>query len=231
MESTKENCNKPNNMLEKKIIVDLIILTIILIFISLFFVYDIVDRGTINKSQTTTVVYPEKDNNPDNNPDDDNTYTYSNGTTTNIVETRLQIFQGTKQWSELKELDIFNKSAIHVVENKIAPGVDGTYTYTVENNGDVSMLYNMDYIEENPYNIDMVYKLKINGSYVAGNDETWVDIDQLKQTGLKIRKNTTDVFVVYWKWQDAENDTEIGKTEGANYKLNIKADAEAITNE
>ena len=227
MENTNENYNEQNNMFEKRIIVDLVIIAIVLIFISIFFIYDIVDRGTINSSQTSSITYPDG-NDPDNID-----YTNENGeiVNPNVVEAeaRLRIFEGTKEWSELKELDIFKKSAIHVAENKIAPGVEGVYTYTVENSGKLAMLYNMEFTEDNPYNVNMLYKLRLNGKYVAGNENKWVNISELKQTGLQINANTIDVFVIDWKWEDTDHDTEIGKTEGANYKIHIKADAEAIT--
>ena len=233
MENTAENHNNTSNIREKKIILYLITLTIVLIYISIFFIYDIVDRGTINASQTITIPYYENEVDPNNNKINDDGAILNNEINSNhIVETRLRILQGTKEWNELAELNIFKRSTSHITQNKIAPGAESSYTFTVENYADTDMLYNIEYLEENPYNINMKYKLKLNGNYVAGNDETWVQINQLNQSDLKIKSNTADVFELDWKWIDAENDTEIGKTEGANYKLNIKVEAEqVVTNE
>ena len=216
-------------MPEKKTIVYLIILTLVLIFIALFFICDIVDRGKINATETTTITYPDNDviiiDDGGNNGN-----TGNKGNTTKVIDAdaSLKIFEGTKEWSELKELDIFNRNHNHVVNGKIAPGVEETYIYTVECYGDYNMLYDMQFFDENPLNINMKFKLRRNGKFVAGDENTWVTVDQLKQAGMKIAPKTIDVFILDWRWEDADNDTEIGETEGAQYKLNIKSNAEAI---
>ena len=253
MESTKENINIKNQsnqnqndqeqettLFEKKILVYLVIITIILIFIAIFFIHNIVDKATINSSQTAAITYPDTDpddmdytNDGNNNQNGNNNGNNNgNGTTPAIVEgdARLKIFEGTKEWSELRELNIFHRTHGHVVDDKIAPGVQDTYTYTVECYGDYSMLYNLVFQEENPLNINMKYKMKYNGRYVAGDENTWVDYDALTQTGLTIKPGTVDVFTLDWRWEDADNDTEIGQTEGAQYILNVLSSAEAITN-
>ena len=158
MENTKENVNEKNQsnqlqgnnqnnqqqettMPEKKALVYLIILTIILIFIAIFFIHNIVDKATINSSQTAAITYP--DNNPDdmdysndgngnNNQNGNNNNGNNNGngngsnnennngsnTTPAIVEgdARLKIFEGTKEWSELRELNIFHRNHAQVVD-------------------------------------------------------------------------------------------------------------------
>ena len=233
MENTKENnieTNQPNVLFEKKIIIYLIILSLILIFISLFFIHDIVDKGAaITDLQTSTITYPD-DNNPDNIIDytKDNDNNNENKETVIIdEEARLRILQGTKEWSELKELDIFKHNMLHVVENKRAPGVTGKYVYTVENYGEIPMIYNMSYTDENNNNINMVFKLKLNGKYIAGSEENWVKINELNQENLRIEPSKTDIFTIEWKWEDTDRDTPIGETDGANYKIFIKSTAQA----
>ena len=257
MEITKENIKNQSNqnnqeqettLFEKKILVYLISITIILMFIAIFFIHNIVDKATINSSQTAAITYP--DNNPDdmdytndgngnNNQGEKNNKNENkkkkkkkNETNPAIVEgdARLKIFEGTKEWNELRELNIFHRTHGHVVDDKIAPGVQDTYTYTVECYGDYSMLYNLVFQEENPLKINMQYKMKYNGKYVAGDENTWVDYDALTQTGLTIKPGTVDVFTLDWRWEDADNDTEIGKTDAAKYVLNVQSSAEAIIN-
>ena len=228
--SSQNNQEQETTMFEKKILVYLIIITIILIFIAIFFIHNIVDKATINSSQTAAITYP--DNNPDDMDytNDGNGNNNGNETNPTIVEgdARLKIFEGTKEWSELRELNIFHRTHDPVVDDKIAPGVQDTYTYTVECYGDYSMLYNLVFQEENPLNINMKYKMKYNGKYVAGDENTWVDYDALTQTGLTIKPGTVDVFTLDWRWEDADNDTEIGQTDGAKYILNVLSSAEAI---
>ena len=249
--NNNEKSNSNSNSFEKKIIVYLIITSIILIFISQYYIHDIIDKGLINTSQSATIIYPEKndnnnnqnnDNNKNNgdnenkNNDDDNQNNNNDNQNTddkkeddaNIVDgqARIRILQGKTEWNELKELDIFNqKRYSHVAEEKIAPGVEGVYAYTVENYGDYKMSYNMIFSDENPYNINMLFKLKINGTYVAGNENTWEKLNELSRTNLTIKPNTTDLFVLEWRWEDAENDTDVGLTDEANYKLSINVTA------
>lgn len=236
MENTKDNIYEENydekhNIFEKKIIIYLVIITLLLIFFSIFFIKDIVDFGVVNSKQTAVITYPDKEDidNIDYSNDGNNQNNNNNNQTPVIVdrEARLRILQGTTEWNELKELDIFEHSAIHVATGKIAPGVEGTYTYTVENPGELDMLYNIAVSEDNPYKVNMVFKLKRNGNFVAGNDNEWVKVDQLTQENIKIATGSTDIYTLDWKWEDSENDTEIGKTEDAYYKIQLQADAEA----
>lgn len=223
---------RENTMPERKGIVYLIILTIVLLFIALFFIYDIIDRGTINASETAPITYPERNTDERDDGYNGNNNNGNGETPINIIDNdaSLKIFEGTKEWSELKELNIFDREHMHVVSGKIAPGVVDKYVYTVECYGDYSMLYNMQFSDENPHKINMKYKLRRNGAYVAGDENTWVTVEELSQSGMTIAPGTIDVFILDWKWEDAENDTEIGETEGAKYIINIKSDAEAITN-
>ncbi|MBR2241014.1 MAG: hypothetical protein IJ890_06525 [Clostridia bacterium] len=194
------------------------------------------DNNNTNNDNQNNNQNNNKDNNQDNNQNNDENNNQNEGGNDNdpvhIIEedASLKIFEGTKQWSELKELNIFDRDHMHVAKGKIAPGVQDTYTYTVECYGDYKMLYNMVFSDDNPHKINMIYKLKRNGQYVAGDDNTWVKVDQLSQSGMTIAPGTIDVFTLEWRWEDAENDTEIGETDGAKYVINIKSDAEAITN-
>lgn len=225
---------KISTLAERKIIVYLIILAVVLLFIALFFIYDIVDRGTINAGKSAPITYPDNDiiDVIDGTGDGTGTGTVNGNGTKQIVDTdaSLKIFEGTKEWSELKELNVFDRSHRHVVDGKIAPGVQDTYVYTVECYGDYKMLYNMAFSDDNPLKVNMIYKLRRNGEYVAGDENTWVTVEELTQKGMTIAPGTIDVFILDWRWKDADNDTEIGETEGAKYIINVKADAEAITN-
>jgi len=48
------------------------------------------------------------------------------------------------------------------------------------------------------------------------------------QADMYIDPGTIDVFELDWKWEDAPNDTEIGKTEGAKYTISITSVAESV---
>ena len=140
---------------------------------------------------------------------------------------RFKVLQGETEWSELKELDMFNNSYF---EDKsiIAPGVKGSYSFTVENESEGKFIYDMIFTEENPYEINMVFKLKVNGEYVLGNEQTWIKASELKRSNVFLGAKVSNIYTVEWKWEDNYNDTEIGETEGAYYKMYIKVNAEQI---
>lgn len=229
MENTKDNLK-----LEKNLIIFLIILSLVLVFFSIFFIHDIIDLGTLNTSQTVPIPQPQ---NPDNNNQNNN----QNGTNSNqnnnqqpiVIDenARIRLLENSTDWKDLIELDIFNTNYSCVKEGKIAPGVQGTYVYTVENYGEKRMVYDMKFTDENPYKINLIYKLKRNGQYVAGNEENWVRTTDMDLSDLKIDAKTSDIFTIEWRWEDAENDTEIGETEGAYYKLFISSYAEVDSNQ
>lgn len=138
---------------------------------------------------------------------------------------RFRILEETQDWTNLKELSIFNNS-YYQGRPMIAPGLKGKYNFTVENYTNTKVKYNMNFKEENNYNINMVYKLKLNNLYVAGNENKWVKYEDLCIKDLIINKHTSDLYTLEWKWEDNYNDTQIGETEGSNYKLKIRIDAE-----
>ena len=205
------------NRTEKKIIIYLITIWLILCFISIFFIHNIVDRpkiqGSDSDTDSTTIeidVIPEKKE-----------------TQPEIVDysDRIRVKQGDTDFSELKELDIF-KNEYFKEEAIIAPGIEGKYNFVVENETPANFKYKIKFEEQNPYNINMVFKIKKNGTYIFGSENEYVDYEKLEYADYFLGSNKTDLYTVEWKWEDAENDTEIGKTENAQYKMLVDVTAE-----
>lgn len=229
MEKTEKNIDNKN---EKKIIIYLLIISLILIYFSWFFIHNIVDRGRLQDTASGNVTFPgnevqgdnhDKDNanNVDTNKDN-NGYVVDNSDRIKVV----QISTG-EPWSDLKELDIF-KNSYFEDKSIIAPGVHGEYSFTVENETESRFNYDIKFTENNPYNINMVFKLKINGEYVVGNESTWGKFAELSRTNLYLSSKSNDIYTIEWKWEDAPNDTEVGETEGAYYKAHIEVKATQI---
>ena len=216
---------------KKKITIYLIVFFMIFIYISIFFVHNIVAKTlpTINTYEDNN------DNNNDDNSNDDNSNEdnsnednneneQTNNNNPNIIvnnEDRFIVLQGIQSWNEIKELDVFSNKYF---EDKsiIAPGVSGTYNFTVENISEYKINYDMHFVEENIYDINMVYKLKLNGKYVVGDKNTWVKYNDLDLKDVTLNPQLNDVYTIEWKWQDNYNDTQIGETEGSDYKLKIQ---------
>lgn len=242
MENTKEKMKdfftgkNIENFQEKRTIVYLIILTILLVYFSLFAIHNIVEKETIKDSKSSTIIIPDDDDNNNNNNnngkgsgDNSNKGDGSGNKDVPVVDNgdRFRIYEGAKEWSELKELSIFNNSYFNG-EAKIAPGVSGTYNFTVESFGTTKMKYDIDFTDENPYNINLKFKIKYNGTYVAGDESTWADYNAMDQVDRVIEPGAKDLYTIEWKWIDAPNDTEVGEADGSYYKLHVKAYAEEI---
>lgn len=233
-----------NNQRENKIIIYIIITMIILIYIAMLFIHNIVEKGKIKNTISTNIEYPSNDanggeiNNNTNNNDRNNSKNNSSTEKDNKSSKdekeppitidnsdRFRVWQNNKEWNELKKLDIFNNSYFKN-QSIIAPGVSGKYTFTVENDQNKICRYDITFTEENKNNINIVYRLKLNGNYIAGDENKWLTYKQINITKSNINPQTSDIYTIEWKWEDAENDTEIGTTPNANYTLYIKIDAE-----
>lgn len=205
-----------NKRKQKKIVVYAITIFVIFIYIASLFIHCIIDRGKIKDTNSTEIIYP--DNNVQGVEDENN-----NNNDGEIVDNkdRIRILQnGQTDWNELKELDIFNNNYFHD-EAIIAPGVQGSYNYTIENISEKSCIYEIKYVPENKYNVNMMYKLKKNGKYIAGNENTWVTYDKMNVQNEVLTGNSKDIYTIEWKWIDTDYDTEIGETPGADYKMFI----------
>lgn len=159
-------------------------------------------------------------NNSGNNGDNNNNNNDGNNNQDNEPEYDkiILVKSEDKIWRENTELNIFaNKEFDN--QNIIAPESTGQYKFTLENkNKDGSpILCNIEYSEINDKNINMVYKIKINGEYI--DDAQWKKIDEFKIENLEIKDNIT--CTLEWRWADAPNDTEIGESSYVDYKLGI----------
>lgn len=221
-----------SNKRQNKIFIYLLIIFIIFIYISTLFIHSITDRGKARDTVPSEVTFPENNTKEDLNNNENESINNENANNVNqgsdvIVNNkdRIKVFQnGETEWSELKELDIFKNS--YFSDAKIAPGVSGIYSFTIENISDNACVYNINYTEENNYNINMVYKLKKNGVYITGDNNNWVKYDNLDISNINLNANANDIYTIEWKWEDSDNDTKIGETEGANYKMFINVYAQ-----
>ena len=107
--------------------------------------------------------------------------------------------------------------------NMISPGVSNTYEFTVHNSSKINVKYNLQMYEKSLYKVNLKYRLRKNGNYVLGNEDTWISVDELNTELSQLNKSTSDMYSLDWKWfDDDENDNIAGKNMKEEYKLNIK---------
>ena len=126
-------------------------------------------------------------------------------------------------WNGAADLKIF-KNSMYVAEGKVAPESSNTYQFVVKNGTRYNIKYDIDFIENNPYHINMKYKLKKNDTYIVDH---YVSANELNVAEALLNANNNDTFYLEWKWVSSSNDTEIGMTPDASYGLKIEVKAES----
>lgn len=134
------------------------------------------------------------------------------------------VSEGNK-WGTEQEINVFNNEFYS--DNVIAPGVCGKYDFSVENTGHKLVTYNLDLEEINDKNINLQYKVKMNGEYIL---EQWTRVEDISLSTFQLQPYTNADYTLEWEWIDAENDTSIGEdAENAMYKIKIKINAQTTS--
>ena len=130
------------------------------------------------------------------------------------------------------------ESAVNVnifgAKKRIAPGMRGSYQFTVDNSrNDHPTSYNVAFTAFDTLpatnKIPMVYRLKAQGFYVAGNDAAWCTVQELYQDA--VLAGGEDVkYTLDWYWPEGERDNDYARfadNSGYSYSLMIKVKAQS----
>ena len=126
-------------------------------------------------------------------------------------------------WNGSSDLKIFEKTQ-YTMDGRIAPESSNTYEFKVKNGTGYNLKYNISFVESNPHNINMKYKLKKNDEYIIDH---YVTTSELNVPEMLLNSKINDTYYLEWKWISSDNDTEIGKTGNVNYNLKIIVEAES----
>lgn len=125
------------------------------------------------------------------------------------------------------DLNIFANAKFNG-ESKIAPKSSGEYKFVIENISDTTFAYDIKFkdIMSNP--INMKYKLKIDNIYIRGNEDKYIDINELSVDDIVVLEDSNNIFTLEWYWEDDDKaDTYVGSLESDEYytlELMIQAD-------
>lgn len=142
----------------------------------------------------------------------------------------IKVTENDTNWENIEDLNIFSNSQFNY-EKIIAPMSKGEYKFKIENTLDENIKYNIKLTEKNSFKVNMKYRLKLDNVYVVGTEEKWEDIQNLNLNNVIVTKNSANVYTLEWYWEEASNDTEIGKMLYADYKLNISIDSKVYIKE
>ena len=122
------------------------------------------------------------------------------------------------QWEDEEDLPVFVNETFG--DAKVAPGMEGSYRFSLRNDNDDALVFSLLFEEENEYGIGLVYKLKRDGVYVSGA-EGHLSPGELGVTEMTIEARSTTVFEIEWYWaHNDEVDTAAGEA-AADYTLHI----------
>lgn len=127
------------------------------------------------------------------------------------------------------ELNIFENAKFDG-EKIIAPKSKEEYIFCIKNIADKNITYDIDFKDQMNLPVNMKYKLKIDNIYIRGNEDTYIDIDNLNVQDIIVLKDSINVFTLEWYWEDDDqNDTIVGsQKENQYYTLNLKIQAKEL---
>ena len=126
-------------------------------------------------------------------------------------------------WEDSEDLPIFFNETFG--DNKVAPGMKGSYRFTFANKNKNTLDYSLSFSEENEYGIAILYRLKRDGAYISGTQD-YVTADELGLEGLTVEAQSSTVFELEWFWQDNDEADTVAGQNSAVYTLTISLSAQ-----
>ena len=176
-----------------------------------------------NSNTNSTSVNNNSNTNSINSSSNVNQIPSNNETGSNVVPTATEepgkfiVSDDDHVWDNQTDIDVFKIS-------KIRPGDNGTYNFVVNNKSKKTTIYKIVFEETNEYQANILYKLKINDKYVAGDKDTYVKYDVLNLPEKELKSGEKNYYTIEWKWVDADNDPIVGYTASkvdATYELKV----------
>lgn len=171
----------------------------------------------------------------------------SAGTITEKLDAEMLTSDEEGVWTTETDIEIFkisykngeNQITVNGQDKLIAPGTENTYSFKLENTGEVPVSYGMEMEAYISNNVDMIpVEAKVfdhKGRYLAGSETSWapvLDINGVKDSGELAPEHYWD-YTLQWQWPfegDDEYDTFLGNKavdEDITLTIIIRTNAEA----
>lgn len=139
----------------------------------------------------------------------------------NPYETKIiNIYSEDKNWYKNENINLFqniNKNG----EKIIWPGASGSYSFIINNKSSQDIYYKFNMQDKNEDNINIKYRLKMNNTYILGDETTWLSIENMNIDNIYELKDSKTIYTLEWKWEYSNNDTQIAKEGLATYTVYI----------
>ena len=206
------------------------------------------NNTTDNNIVTNTTIDNNEVDNSNNNTCNDDYYVYAGNSEQNVnnVGDNEQQGETTKpqedeEQPEVKEFKVTSKGEkitedLSIFDNVkyngkavIYPGISNTYYFEISNTLDFNVNCKVSFAEENIENLPIRYRLKENGQYIAGNENTYVSYNELNFDRL-VNSNSQNNYELDWKWVEGNNDNQYGDlNKTITYKIQLTVEAEQQT--
>lgn len=149
--------------------------------------------------------------------------TQNNSRPTDLIVSETDGGIVTTQWN------IFGKNSFDRI---IYPGKRAIYTFMLTNNNPKAVSIDILFKEQNKNEIPMVYRLKVDGSYLQEDQNDWLSINQLYAQDIVIPAQSSIVCELEWWWQenqdDEQKDTSMAISGLATYTIYVEVTSELI---
>ena len=181
-----------------------------------------------NTKKDSSVSINEEDTLEDNNKNNINNYENDDSNPGDDdyeepEEEELIVYDPDIKWHGDTPAKIFTNS-MYGLDDVIAPESHNTYQFVVKNGTVYNLKYNINFIEDNLYGINMQYKLKKNDTYIVDH---YVSASELDVSDVLLSSKKNDTYYLEWRWVSSDNDTEIGANPNSKYELKINIEAES----
>lgn len=141
----------------------------------------------------------------------------------------IKVMQGDIEITKETQLDIFNNEK-YEGEKIIAPQSSGKYQFCISNETENDIKYHIKFLDEMRCFVNMKYKLKIDNIYIRGNENEYVDIEELEVNDISVLKNSNNIYTLEWYWEENDAlDTIVGSQEETQYyTLKLEIESEEI---
>lgn len=114
----------------------------------------------------------------------------------------------------------------------IAPKSNGSCEFYIKNESGQNVIYDITFLDEMEYFVNMKYRLKINNVYIRGNEEEYISIDELAVEDIIVVEGAITRYTLEWYWEDDdEADTLVGSQGEQHYTLTLNIQAEQYIGE
>ena len=94
----------------------------------------------------------------------------------------------------------------------------GTFKFVVRNDTNEDVVYHVKFVDEMNNFVNMKYRLKVDNIYIKGNQDKYIQIEELDVENVILPKDSASIYTLEWYWEsDDEKDNYVGKQKDDQY--------------